>query len=75
MLVKTKLTNSKTDYAQRYEFTNQRRGERRIINPVIGYRDVKEFSETFKYPTAQTAISFTGTAIAEVKYENEKSLD
>lgn len=64
---------SNTLTIQRYEFTNQRRGDRKIINPVIGYRDVKEFSETFKYPTAQTAISFTGTARAEVKYENEKT--
>ncbi|WP_299769725.1 ABC transporter permease [uncultured Dokdonia sp.] len=64
---------SNTLTIQRYEFTNQRRGERRIINPVIGYRDVKEFAETFSYPTAQTAISFTGTRSAEVKYENEKT--
>ncbi len=64
---------SNTITIQRYEFTNQRRGERKVINPVIGYRDVKEFAETFSYPTAQTAISFTGTSIAEVKYENEKT--
>ena len=64
---------SNTITIQRYEFTNQRRGERKIINPVIGYRDVKEFAETFSYPTAQTAISFTGTRTAEVKYENDKT--
>ncbi|MFC4636493.1 ABC transporter permease [Dokdonia ponticola] len=64
---------SNTITIQRYEFTNQRRGERKIINPVIGYRDVKEFTETFSYPTAKTAISFTGTRNAEVKYENEKT--
>ncbi|MFT5891788.1 MAG: putative ABC transport system permease protein [Dokdonia sp.] len=64
---------SNTISIQRYEFTNQRRRDRKIINPVIGYRDVKEFAETFSYPTAQTAISFTGTRRAEVKYENEKT--
>lgn len=64
---------SNTISIQRYEFTNQRRGERKIINPVIGYRDVKEFTETFSYPTAKTAISFTGTRSAEVKYENAKT--
>lgn len=64
---------SNTISIQRYEFTNQRRGERKIINPVIGYRDVKEFTETYSYPTAKTAISFTGTLTAEVKYENEKT--
>ncbi|WP_299209550.1 ABC transporter permease [uncultured Dokdonia sp.] len=64
---------SNTMTIQRYEFTNQRRGERKIINPVIGYRDVKEFTESFSYPTAQTAVSFTGTRTAEVKYENDKT--
>ncbi|MEP0264122.1 ABC transporter permease [Dokdonia sp.] len=64
---------SNTLTIQRYEFTNQRRGDRKIINPVIGYRDVKEFVDAYNYPTAQTAISFTGTARAEVKYDNEKT--
>ena len=64
---------SNTITIQRYEFSNQRRGERKIINPVIGYRDVKEFAETYSYPTAQTAISFTSTRNAEVKYESEKT--
>lgn len=64
---------SNTLTIQRYEFTNQRRGDRKIVNPILGYRDVKEFAETFNYPTAQTAISFTGTGRAEVKYENEKT--
>ena len=64
---------SNTISIQRYEFTNQRRGDRKIINPVISYRDVKEFSETFTFPTALTSIAFMGTARAEVKYENEKT--
>jgi len=64
---------SNTLTIQRYEFLNQRRGDRKIINPVIGYRDVKEFAETYSYPTAQTAISFIGTRSAEVKYKNEKT--
>ena len=64
---------SNTLTIQRYEFSNQRRGDRKIINPVIGYRDVKEFADNFSFPTAQTAISFTGTFTAEVKYENDKT--
>lgn len=64
---------SNTFNLQRYEFTTQRRGERRVINPVIGYRQVKEFIDTYEYPTAQTAVSFTGTRTAEVKYENDKT--
>ena len=43
------------------------------INPILGYREVKEFKEKFLYPQTQTAISFTGTGSAEVKYENEKT--
>lgn len=60
---------------QQYEFTTQRRGggEREKINPVIDYREVKEFEEKYHYPFTQTAISFTGTGSAEVKYENEKT--
>ncbi len=57
----------------RYDFTVQNRRERRKRNPAISYRQVKEFSETYNYPSAQTAIAFTGTAAAEVKYENEKT--
>ncbi|MFD1095746.1 ABC transporter permease [Salegentibacter chungangensis] len=60
---------------QRYEFNTQRRGggEREKINPVISYREVKEFEKNYTYPFTQTAISFTGTSRAEVKYESEKT--
>lgn len=60
---------------QRYEFTSQRRGggETEKINPVISYREVKQFEEKYDYPFTETAVSFTGTSGAEVKYENEKT--
>lgn len=64
---------SNTFNLQRYEFTTQRRGEREIINPVLGYRQVKDFTDNYSYPTARTAISFNGTRSAEVKYESEKT--
>ena len=64
---------SNTFNVQRYEFTTQRRGERQVINPVIGYRQVKEFNDTFTFPTSRTAVSFTGTRGAEVKYESDKT--
>lgn len=48
-------------------------GEREKVNPIIGYREVKEFKEKYEYPQTQTSISFTGTSSAEVKYENEKT--
>jgi putative ABC transport system permease protein len=60
---------------QRYELTTQRRGsgEREKINPVIGYRQVKEFEENYKYPFTHVSTSFTGTSTAEVRYETEKT--
>lgn len=64
---------SNTFNLQRYEFTTQRRGERKVVNPVIGYRQVKEFTDNYEFPTAQTAVSFSGTRAAEVKYENDKT--
>ena len=64
---------SNTFNLQRYSFTTRSRDERTTINPVIDYRQVKEFIDNYEFPTAQTAISFTGTNAAEVKYENNKT--
>jgi putative ABC transport system permease protein len=66
---------SNTFNLQRYEFTTQTRGggEREKINPIITYREVREFKETYSFPKTQTSISFTGTTTAEVKYESEKT--
>lgn len=64
---------SNTFNLQRYEFTSRGSNDKRKVNPVIGYRQVKEFTEQYEYPTAQTAISFQGTRRAEVKYENSKT--
>jgi putative ABC transport system permease protein len=59
---------------QRYEFNTQRRSdEKQKVNPVISYRDVKEFEENYKFPFTKTSISFVGTFGAEVKHENEKT--
>src|SRR5690606_7543096 len=60
---------------QRYQFTTETQGggETRKINPIISYREVKEFKENFVYPGIQTSISFTGTGSAEVKYEERKT--
>ncbi len=60
---------------QRYELTTQRRGsgEREKINPVIGYRQVKEFEENYDYPFTHVSTSFTGTSTAEVRYDTEKT--
>lgn len=59
---------------QRYEFNTRRQGdEKPKINPVISYRDVKNFEEDYNYPFTKTSISFVGTRTAEVKYENDKT--
>lgn len=58
---------------QRYESTTRRSRERVKINPVISYRQVKEFSEKFNFAGAQTALSFIGTGSAEVKFESKKT--
>ncbi|CAL66086.1 ABC transporter permease [Christiangramia forsetii] len=65
---------SNTFNLQRYEFqTQSSRSEDRKVNPVVSYREVMEFKEKFQYPYTETAISFTGTGSAEIKYENEKT--
>lgn len=60
---------------QRYEFTNQRQGggERQKVNPIISYVDAKNFVDEFDFPYTKTSLMFTGTSIAEVKFENKKT--
>ncbi|GHC52611.1 ABC transporter permease [Ulvibacter litoralis] len=59
---------------QRYEFTVQRNGgERKKVNPIISYTDVRAFIDNYEFPFTKTSVSFVGTASAEVKFENEKT--
>ncbi|WP_298247774.1 ABC transporter permease [uncultured Christiangramia sp.] len=58
---------------QRYEFRERISNEDRKVNPTISYREVTEFKENFQFPFTETAISFTGTGSAEIKYQNEKT--
>lgn len=60
---------------QRYEFTTQRQSGKEVqkINPIISYRNVKDFEDKYNYPFTQVGISFVGTQSAEVKYENKKT--
>lgn len=48
-------------------------GEREKVNPIISYREVKQFKDKFEYPQTQVAVSFTGTSRAELKYESKKT--
>lgn len=60
---------------QRYEFTTQRQSGKEVqkINPIISYRNVKDFEEKYNFPFTQVSVSFVGTQAAEVKYENKKT--
>ncbi|TXE10726.1 FtsX-like permease family protein [Gelidibacter salicanalis] len=60
---------------QRYEFTTQRQSGKEVqkVNPIISYRDVKDFENNYQFPFTKVAVSFVGTQTAEVKYENRKS--
>lgn len=58
---------------QRYESQIRVNGGAEKVNPIIGYREVKEFKDRYEFPQTQTSISFTGTSSAEVKFENEKT--
>jgi putative ABC transport system permease protein len=65
---------SNTFNIQRYEFSIQRHGgTREKVNPIISYNNVRGFVENYNYPYTQTSVSFRGTNVAEVKYENEKT--
>lgn len=60
---------------QRYEFNTQRESGKEVqkINPIISYRDVKDFEAKYTFPFTQVSLSFVGTQAAEVKYENKKT--
>ncbi|MGJ8666238.1 MAG: ABC transporter permease [Patiriisocius sp.] len=67
---------SNTFNIQRYEFGVNRggpRNERKKINPIIRYDDVRQFVDTYEYPFTSTSVSFQGTSSAEVKFENKKT--
>jgi putative ABC transport system permease protein len=58
-----------------YENLSRRHGgeEREIINPIISYPEAVAFKNKYKYPLAETSLSFTATANAEVKFESTKT--
>src|SRR5690606_20566960 len=60
---------------QRYQFTTQRQSGKEVqkINPIISYRNVKDFEDKYNFPFTQVSVSFVGTQIAEVKFENKKT--
>lgn len=58
---------------QRYNFNGQRANDNEKVNPVINYRQVKQFEDDYEFPFTKTSISFVGTRMAEVKYQNEKT--
>ena len=53
---------SNTFNIERYEFSVNRegRGERKKINPIIRYDDVRNFIDIYEYPFTSTSVSFAG---------------
>jgi putative ABC transport system permease protein len=66
---------SNTFNINQYESMSRRRGgdEREIINPVITYPEAVAFKNKYKYPFAETSLSFIASRIAEVRFESEKT--
>lgn len=58
---------------QRYNFNIVRHGERKKINPVVSYQNIREFVDLYEYPFTQTSVSFSGTRSAEIRFESEKT--
>ncbi|TCK64662.1 putative ABC transport system permease protein [Winogradskyella wandonensis] len=60
---------------QRYEFNTQRQSsrERQKVNPVITYRNVKDFQDNYDFPFTKTSVSFIGTRAAEIKTDSDKT--
>jgi putative ABC transport system permease protein len=64
-----------TFYVQRYAMSFQSRGggKRNKVNPIINYRQVKEFEEQYNTPLTQVGVSFQATSRAEIKAEDRKT--
>lgn len=60
---------------QRYELSFRREGgrERTKVNPIINFRQVKEFQEKYDPAFGQVGVSFQATSTAEVKSEDRKT--
>ena len=58
-----------------YENTIRRHGDqlREVINPIMSYPEAVAFKNKYKYPLAETSISFIATSTAEIKYETSKT--
>ncbi len=64
---------SNTFNIQRYEFNTRNNRNREKVNPIISYRNVKQFVDKFEFPYTKTSLYFTGTRNAEVRFESEKT--
>ncbi|MDP5078723.1 MAG: ABC transporter permease [Nonlabens sp.] len=60
---------------QQYPFAFRSRGggERTKVNPILSYREVREFEQQYDYPFSQVGVSFQATSQAEVKAEDRKT--
>ncbi|MGB5981354.1 MAG: ABC transporter permease [Nonlabens sp.] len=60
---------------QRYELSFRREGgrERKLVNPIINYRQVREFQEQYDPSFGQVGVSFQATSTAEIKSDDRKT--
>lgn len=60
---------------QQYPFAFRSRGggERTKVNPILSYREVREFEQQYDYPFSQVGVSFQATSQAEIKAEDRKT--
>ncbi|WP_396211239.1 ABC transporter permease [Flavobacterium sp.] len=66
---------SNTFNITQYEFVTRQRGggEEEKINPIISYPEARFFKDKYKFPLTRSSLSFTATATAEIKFENQKT--
>jgi putative ABC transport system permease protein len=57
------------------EFASERQSsrERKKVNPIINYQNMKDFEDNYDFPFTSVGVSYGGTQAAEVKYENKKT--
>lgn len=66
---------SNTFNIQQYDVSVRMDGgnRKRKTNPIISYTTALAFKQKYKFPLTHTALSFTATSTAEVKFESKKT--
>lgn len=67
------MMGSNTFSVTQYDISDRMDGDRQRVNPIISYPEAREFAEKFDGPQTTTALSFTATSTAEVRFESKKT--